>query len=272
MEFVRRLFKRFARRGASAESRPRWHSVSSTREYELCPRRYRFAYVDRVIADRGLAPEGWRFGTVVHVGLEAGYRHHQAVGHSAHLDHTIPVALHAVRTSWAHESMPDDTAALERAERIVRRSLATTRLSPDDILGVEQYFRVHTPEGFQVAGAADLVVRAGADAVEIRDHKVTRHVYTSAELAEDFQLNVYGWLVRQEWPWAERVIVAHHYPLTGEIVRAELGDTQVEAALTRLRETAARAEADAEFVAVPGKHCASCVYAQLCPAARHDAA
>jgi hypothetical protein len=68
------------------------------------------------------------------------------------------------------------------------------------------------------------------------------------------------------------VIVAHHYPFTGEIVRAELDDTQVDAALTRLRGTAARAEADSKFRAMPGQHCASCVDAQPCPAARRNAA
>jgi putative RecB family exonuclease len=272
MKLLRRLLERVTRRGPSPELGRRWYSVSSTREYELCPRRYRFAYVDRLAAARGLVPESWRFGTVVHAGLEAGYRHHRAVGHSDHLDGAIPVARDAVRTSWAHEAMPDDPAALERAERIVCRSLATTRLAPSDILGVEHYFRTETPEGFQVTGAADLVLRDETGAIEIRDHKVTRAVLTSGQLADDFQLNIYGWLARQEWPASERVVVAHHYPLTGAIVRADLDNTSVEVAVARLRDTAIRAEADVEFVATPGHHCRSCAYVQLCPATRSDAA
>jgi hypothetical protein len=51
----------------------RRHSVSSTREYEGCPRRYRFGYLDRRPQDRPV-PTTWRFGSVVHVGLEAAYR------------------------------------------------------------------------------------------------------------------------------------------------------------------------------------------------------
>lgn len=50
------------------------HSVSSTKEYERCPARYRFSYLDRTEPTRH-APSNWRFGSVVHVGLEAGYRH-----------------------------------------------------------------------------------------------------------------------------------------------------------------------------------------------------
>ncbi len=100
----------------SPAAKPRTFSVSSTYEYERCPRRYRYGYVDRIPAERAAAPEHWRFGTVVHAGLEAGYRHHQAVGYTSNLRHTIPTALDAVGGSWAEEAMPDDPDALARAE------------------------------------------------------------------------------------------------------------------------------------------------------------
>ena len=47
--------------------------MSSTREYEGCPRRYRFGYLDKRPKDRP-APVTWRFGSAVHAGLEAAYR------------------------------------------------------------------------------------------------------------------------------------------------------------------------------------------------------
>ena len=247
--------------------KPRTFSVSSTYEYERCPRRYRYGYVDRIPAERSTAPEHWRFGTVVHAGLEAGYRHHQAVGYTPNLRHTIPVALEAVRASWRDEAMPDDPAALARAERVVARSLATTRLAPEDILGVERWFRGETAEGVRVAGVSDLVVRAGDDTVEIRDHKVTRFVRSPEQLHGDLQLGVYGWLVRQTWPWAERVTVAHHYPLTRELVRVDLDDGWIADAMRRLTGVAEDALADTEFAPTPGEHCANCAYTALCDAA-----
>jgi CRISPR/Cas system-associated exonuclease Cas4 (RecB family) len=260
-----RRFRRRLHRTPPAETSTRWHSVSSTHEYETCPRRYRFAYVDHTPADRGLAPEAWRFGTVVHRGLEAGYRWHQEHGDSADMTRAIPVALEAVRVAWMTERMPEDPAERLRADQVVHRSLATTRLDPAEILGIEIFLHAETPEGFQVTGALDLVLHTGPERLEIRDHKVTRALLRPEELAGDFQLNVYGWLARATWPWAEHVTIAHHYPLGGEIVRAELDDAQVELALTRLRDIAARAEADATFAPKPGQHCTSCAWAPLCP-------
>lgn len=261
----------FRRRRAVAPvdptDRPRVFSVSSTYEYERCPRRYRYGYVDRVPADRTLAPEHWRFGTVVHAGLEAGYRHHQAVGYTRNLRHAIPVALDAVRAAWVDEAMPDDPAARARAERVVAGSLATTRLAPRDILGVERWFRGETDGGIRVAGVSDLVVRAGDDTVEIRDHKVTRFVRSPEQLRGDLQLGVYGWLVRRTWPWARHVVVAHHYPLTRELVRVPLDDAWIDAAMDRLTGVSNRALADRAYAPTPGDHCGTCPYTAMCDAA-----
>jgi RecB family exonuclease len=239
--------------------------VSSTYAYEACPRRYRFSYVDRVPEPRAEVPQHWRFGTVVHRGLEAGYLRHREVGFSNNLRHTIPTAIDAVRDSWAAELMPDDPRELGRAERVVAASLATTRLRGRDILGVERFFRSETPEGLRVAGAVDLVVRDGDGAIEIRDHKVTRYTRTPEALARDLQLGLYAWLARRTWSWVRSVSVAHHYPLLRTTVRTPLVPTAGEEAIERVRTTALVAEADHEFAPRPGKECAVCAYATLCP-------
>jgi len=250
--------------------RRRWHSVSSTYAYEACPRRYWFSYVERVPEPRAEVPQHWRFGTVVHRGLEAGYLRHRDVGFSDNLRHTIPTAIAAVRDSWAAESMPDDPGELGRAERVVAASLATTRLRGRDILGVERFFRAETPEGLRVAGAVDLVVRSGDDAIEIRDHKVTRYTRTADALAGALQLGLYAWLARRTWSWVRNVTVAHHYPLLRTLVRAPLGPAAAEQALERVRSTALVAEADHEFRPRPGNECSVCAYASLCPDAALD--
>lgn len=268
MRLLISLLRRIVRRSSRAHARPRWHSVSSSSAYEECPRRYQFAYVDRVPEPRTQVPESWRFGTVVHAGLEVGYQRHRDVGFSQNLAHTIPAAVEAVHASWAEEGMPDDPTSRYRAERVVRRSLANTRLWPAEILGVEHYFRAVTPEGLHIAGAADLVLKVGSDGVEIRDHKVTRYVRSPEQLVSDFQLNLYGWLVQQTWPWAQQVFVSHHYPLMRSVVRVELDQARVAETIEHLRATARLAEADADFAPTPGAHCSHCAYRGGCDAAQ----
>jgi putative RecB family exonuclease len=242
-------------------------SVSSTTTYETCPRRYRFGYVERIPTDRAEAPEPWRFGTVVHAGLEAGYAAHRDRGTGPDLTPVIPDAVAAVRAAWASEVMPDDPARLAEAEALVTRALTEERLEPGDILGVEHRFRAETTDGVRIHGISDLVVRTAPDAVEVRDHKVTRAVRTPEQLRGDLQLGVYGWLARATWPWATRVVVAHHYPLTGALVRVDLDDAWIDAALARVRGVAGRVAGDTEFAPTPGDHCRNCAYTAICDAA-----
>lgn len=112
----------------------------------------------------------------------------------------------------------------------------------------------------------------GPDAVEIRDHKVTRFVRSPAQLRGDLQLGVYGWLVRATWPWAQRIVVAHHYPLVDTLVRVDLDDDWIAAAVARLTRVSEQALADTDFRPTPGEHCGDCAYADRCDAASIRAA
>ena len=58
---------------ATPKPRPLHHSVSSCSEYERCPRRFQYGYVQRLPQDRHV-PEAWRVGTVVHRALEVAYQ------------------------------------------------------------------------------------------------------------------------------------------------------------------------------------------------------
>ena len=165
-----RLRASLSRRPTVEPPRRRWHSVSSCSEYERCPRRYRYGYVDRLREDRPV-PASWRYGSVVHTALEAAYR---ARADGVPLAWATPVAIDAFHAAWIDEAMPDDPDWLARGEELVRSVLANDRLATDEILGVEHCFKYETDGGRQFVGFADLVVRRDPTTVEIIDHKVTR--------------------------------------------------------------------------------------------------
>ena len=263
---LRRLRRSLAARPAPVESRStvRWHSVSSCREYELCPRRYRYGYVERLPEDRP-APEGWRYGTVVHRALEVAYRARAAGASAEGMEQAAVAALHE---AWRRERMPDDDGNWrDHAEQLVRRNVASDLLHADDILGVEHRFGAQFDEVTAFAGYADLVLRRDDHTVEIVDHKVTRKVVDVDALREDQQLNLYGWLAQHEWPWARRIIATHHYPPAATTTTVELTDATMETTMRNLAATARRATADEEYLPKPGPHCSSCSWAPRCSAA-----
>jgi RecB family exonuclease len=262
--FFRRL--RPLKRPAALPDPPRrWHSVSSTREYEGCPRRYRFAYRDKRPQDRPV-PATWRFGSVVHEGLEAAYRLAMDRPDLARLDQ-LPAATAAIHASWERYELEDDGQGRRRAIWHVTRALTKDVLDVGDgrIVGVEMAFRGRFSEQDRLAGFADLVLERPDGTVELVDHKVTRYRSTPEQLREDFQLNLYGELARQRWPATPRILATHHYPTGPAAVSVALDPAGMTAACERVRATAALIEQDRTFAPTPSDRCGHCPWLPSCP-------
>ena len=244
-----------------------WHSVSSTREYERCPRRYWFGYVGRVPADRHV-PAAWRIGSAVHAALEAAYRHRQQHP-DAPLVEGLDDALAALARSWDDlELGPGDDAdeAYGRAARIVERALRADVLDVSTVVGVELPLRAELEPGHRVVGFVDLLIARDEATLEIVDHKVTRRRTTPTELAGDLQVNLYGALARSRWPEVTTVRASHHYPTGPEAVTVTLTEAGMESAYERVASTARRAAADPSFEPTPGRHCEHCPWLPRCAA------
>ena len=247
--------------------------MSSTREYEGCPRRYRFGYLDKRPKDRP-APVTWRFGSAVHAGLEAGYRQ---------LRDNPPVVivaqLSASRTAidecWRELGLDRDGDAegRSRAAWLVGRALTRDVLGVERILDVEAPLRDTITDEERIVGFADLVLARDDETIEIVDHKVTRYRASPQQLHDDFQLNLYGQLARLRWPWATTVRATHHYPTGPAAVTTILDDDAMAGALDHVHRTADVIRQDTEFLPVPSPRCSHCPWQPSCPEGReHETA
>jgi RecB family exonuclease len=246
--------------------RTRWHSVSSTREYATCPRRYRFGYVERRPKDRPVPPS-WRFGTVVHAGLEAAWRAAMAADAAVPLTAHLPEAVAAAAAAVAAEGLDADDLA--RAEAILATALAADVVRSDGAarpIGVEEALRGWAGgDHDRVIGFADLVLEHADGTIELVDHKVTSRRARPEDLRDDFQLNLYGHLASKRWPQAPRIVATLHYPTGPEAVRVELTADGMRAADRRVRATARTIAADTAFAPVPSAACEHCPWQPSCP-------
>ncbi len=243
----------------------RWHSVSSTREYDRCPRRYRYGYVDRLPQDRHV-PIPWRIGSAVHAALEAAYRSKQDHARQPLVD-GLPAALVALRRAWDGLELPHDDR-YRRAGQQVARTLRQDVLEVDEVVGVELPLRDDLAPGHRVAGFLDLLLRRGPSTLEIVDHKVTGRRATTTEVAGDLQLNLYGTLVLARWPETTEVRATLHYPTGPDRVTVTLTVQGMTTARRRVEHTAAVIATDVDFTPRPGPHCDHCPWQPRCPAAR----
>jgi len=242
----------------------RWHSVSSTHEYERCPRRYRYAYVDRLPQDRHV-PIAWRVGSAVHAALEAAYRKKQDDPQQP-LMSGLPGALSALRHPWDELELPSGDDRYQQAGRQVERTIREDVLDVGEVIGVELPLRTSPGAGHRIAGFLDLLLRRDATTLEIVDHKVTSRRASSADIATDFQLNLYADLVRASWPEVTTIRATLHYPTGPDQVSTTLTDEGMMAARSRVERTAMEAEADTSFVPRPTAHCSDCPWRPRCPA------
>jgi len=248
----------------AATTAGRWISVSSTRSYLECPRRYWYGYFARVPEDRPVPPS-WRVGSAVHAALEAAYRE-QGADPSGHLSDRLPTALAALSTAWQRYELDDDAGSQARAARWVRRTLHADVLDARDVLGVEEPLRDTSIEGYRIIGFADLLLARVGGVIEVVDHKVTRRQAAEHEVAGDLQLNLYGALVQHRWGEQAEVWATLHYPVVAAAVTVPLSREGMQAARGRVLEVADRARADGRFEPAPGVHCGSCPWRARCPA------
>ena len=252
----------------------RWHSVSSTREYEGCPRRYRFGYVERRPKDRPVPPS-WRFGSVVHAALEAAWKAAMEVAHDTPVREHLPLALEALDAALVKEGLDSDEDR-ERGIDVVTRALEfdvvrDQALDPDADLpparpvGVEEALRGRIDQQHRIIGFVDLVLERPDGVIELVDHKVTSRRATPDELHDDFQLNLYGQLARARFPHATGIVATHHYPTGPDAVSVRLDEDAMARAELRVRDAARAIAADTEFTPVTSERCRHCPWQPSCP-------
>jgi hypothetical protein len=142
-------------------------TASSSKTFRACPRLYKHRYVDGVVP-RTEDAEARRFGTLLHVGLEAWWRHLQAAGPS--VDQALEAALDALPPAPEPDGEGLDPFARVRLEELLR--LYDARWFPEtaqsyQVLAVEAEYRAPllNPDTsapsrtFQRAGKIDVIVR-----------------------------------------------------------------------------------------------------------------
>ncbi len=70
----------------------------------------------------------------------------------------------------------------------------------EEVIDVEQRFRLTTPDGVPIVGAIDKVVKINDDTIAIIDYKTARNAMTTWDLQDDVQLSMYDFAASLMWP------------------------------------------------------------------------
>jgi RecB family exonuclease len=241
--------------------------------YADCPRRYRYAYVDRPSPPKGPPWAHNSLGASVHTALKNWY--------ALPVDRRRPEALPALlKATWVREGYRDDEQerqSYRRACEWLESYVAT--LDPDDEpLGVERVVAVKTAV-LAFNGRADRIdSRTGPDGPEavIVDYKTGRSGLDADDARGSQALALYAYAAQRVFRRPCRRVELHHLP-TGTVAAHEHTDESLARQLARAEDTArdivaaekavaAGGDPDEAFPVAPGSLCGWCDFRRSCPA------
>ena len=254
---------------------PAEYSISQLKQFEECPRQYKFIYVDRIKRDEE--------------GIEAflGQRFHDAMEwlYAERAFRCVPLdeLLDFYEQDWAGQWHDEIKIVKKRRTqddyRLMGRRFIEDyyrRHQPFDegrVLGLERYVRFPLDDGgrYRCKGIIDRLMIAPDGAFEVHDYKTGSKLPEQKELDQDRQLALYQIGVQNLWPEAgERgVRLVWHMVAFDHEMRSTRTPEALEKLKTELGALIDRIEAETEFPQRESALCGWCAYQDLCPSRKH---
>lgn len=81
----------------------------------------------------------------------------------------------------------------------------------EEIVDVEHFFKIRTPDDVPIVGAIDKVRKINDDTIEIIDYKTSRNALTAWQLKDDIQLSMYDLAASIVWPeYSNRILTLEY--------------------------------------------------------------
>ncbi len=236
--------------------------------FEDCPRRYRFAYVDRPAPPKGPPWAHNSLGASVHTALRNWHGLPTA-------KRTVEALAALLRATWVAEGYRDDAqerAAFRTALDWLEQYVAG--LDPlVDPVGVERVVAAKTGV-LALSGRVDRIDRRGTE-LAIVDYKTGRSELTADDARGSSALALYAFAAARTFRQSCRRVELHHLP-SGTVATHDHSEASLDRAISRAEATArdiqaaeaelrAGADPDAAFQTAPGALCSYCDYRKACP-------
>jgi putative RecB family exonuclease len=236
--------------------------------FEDCPRRYRFAYLDRPAPPKGPAWAHNSLGASVHTALRSWH----GLAPDRRRPEVLPTLLKATWVSEGYRDPEQERAAFRQALEWLEGYLAGLDPAQEPV-GVERVVGVKTAT-LALSGRVDRIDRRGEELV-IVDYKTGRAGVSSDDARGSRALALYAFATQRVFRRRCRRVELHHLP-SHAVASHEHTDESLDRHVRRAEDTARDAveaeravatgtDPDAAFPTRPGPICSWCDYRRNCP-------
>ncbi len=234
-------------------------SFSRMDAYRNCPRKFRYAYIDRI---PGVGSPALSLGSSIHDALEHFYDRKLPTPPSE--EELLGFLFDAWDSSGFEQLDREEQVQFYRhaqdvLRRYHRRAVADYRLP----VATEVWFELAFDDAV-VVGAIDRIDRDEDGSLHVIDYKTNRRAQPRARVAGSLQLAIYA-LACEDLYGDLPASVALDFVVAGVVVRVGLDEIDLDAAREAVATTAAGVRAG-QFDPTPNRLCDWCDYRSLCPA------
>jgi putative RecB family exonuclease len=223
--------------------------------FKECQLKYRYRYVDRIPEERGNT-DALHFGSYIHKILEDGVA-------STTLAELINIA----------ESVKKDYTFSETYNpkiEVCLKNFLKFNASLEETVATEMVYEVVYDEerDIKLNGIIDRIIKGSDGGYLVIDYKTSKRELTELDLYQDRQMQGYAYAVHKKMgvPFS-KIVVAHYYPLTNNLVTAKFSPNQIQHYLREKVDQVwkIRKMKKVDFFPMENQYCNWCGYKNVCP-------
>ncbi|MEW6040543.1 MAG: diguanylate cyclase [Elusimicrobiota bacterium] len=232
-------------------------SCSALKCYEICPRKFKFEYIDRLGSSFRKDKPYLSFARSVHSALAEILRKKRSIVDK----YSIELALLSAWDKTGYRDFNEESTYFRRAVEIIEK-FVSTELDASVPLYVEDYFRIKAGE-FTVTGRIDRIDSSGSDGLVVIDYKTGRYLPTAEEVSHDMQMRIYALAVYEKYKKFPASVVVHFLE-HGRRLEFKPSKEDLELITEEIKQLFSKIISDMEFSPKINPLCSSCDYISIC--------
>lgn len=253
------------------------YSYSRLGAFKSCPRKYKFAYIDKIEPPEEFEGIEAFLGSRVHDTLEKLYRDQLKTKIP-----TLEELLDSYKKFW-DKNWNNNVRVMKKEYSVqnyfdIGKKCLTDyykRYYPFDqskTLGLEKLIMIQLdPDGrYQLRGYIDRLSQSADGIYEIRDYKTNSYLPTQSEIEEMEQLAFYQIYVQNEFPDAKEIRLIWNFLVFDKEMVSIRPSEKIEKLKKETIKLIDKIEAEKEFPARESNLCDWCDYQEICPAKKHE--
>ena len=253
------------------------YSYSSLETYNGCPKKFQFAYIDKIAREpKKNAPT--IMGGIAHRALEKiytlaadGVLYPKEDMVQFYQDEWNNIAIDSIEVSSQYHTVDDYIKVGQKIlEEYYDKFLP---FNQDKLLGTEINLYFNLPESdFQFNCRIDRLSKRDDGVIEIVDYKTGTYLAKAKDKSYHFQMGLYLLAVRENYPDFKEIELVQYFLRHGEAVRYAMREDEEESLIEEFKQSINEtidATKRNDFPTKESSFCAFCDYAGMCPAKIH---